>query len=126
MIVDVYIGLADDPNFKWEGGDYNGNIPKRITPVFPYVRRTADDLHPGSPESWQNRMWDEACKDFGLELVRLDWGASGTKVNKQQILALLKRFASHARAELVKSVQALDENTEYALIIAEMPSDEED
>lgn len=24
---DLSLGYADDPKFKWEGGDYSGNIP---------------------------------------------------------------------------------------------------
>jgi hypothetical protein len=31
----TYIGDLDHPEFKWEGGDCNGNIPPRLSPVFP-------------------------------------------------------------------------------------------
>ena len=120
MIIDVYIGLSNDPSFKWEGGDWNGNIPKRITPTFPCaVHRSSEDLHPGSPLSYENTYWVPACKDFGLELVQLDWGAFGAKINKSQILDLIKRFAPDASDELMTAVNSLDKNTEYALITAE-------
>jgi len=35
MYLDVYIGRLDDPDFKWEGGDWNGNVPRRESPFFP-------------------------------------------------------------------------------------------
>ena len=117
--LEVYIGLADDPAFKWEGGDYDGSVPKRITPVFPGVTRSCDDYAPGSPMSWHNTSWHGACKDFGLELIQLDWGASGTRLYKSQILSLLERFAPTASDDLIECVRGLDENTEYALIIME-------
>jgi hypothetical protein len=33
----TYIDDLDDSSFEWEGADWNGNIPGRIGPVFPYV-----------------------------------------------------------------------------------------
>jgi len=119
MFVDVYVGRSDDPMFKWYGGDYNGNIPKRITPVFPNVRRRPEDLHTGSPYSWNNTSWHTACKDFGLELVQLDWGAFGAKISKSQVLDLLERFVPTISDELLSCLQKLEEGVEYALIIAE-------
>lgn len=32
---DVYIGRLDDPRFSWVGGDWNGNVPTRLSPFFP-------------------------------------------------------------------------------------------
>ena len=34
---DVYIGSLEDPHFSWEGGDWNGNCPRRLSPFFPPV-----------------------------------------------------------------------------------------
>jgi hypothetical protein len=31
----TYIGDLEDPAFKWDGGDWNGNIPSGIGPIFP-------------------------------------------------------------------------------------------
>jgi hypothetical protein len=33
--LDVYIGDLNDPTFKWHGGDWNGNVPTRLSPFFP-------------------------------------------------------------------------------------------
>jgi len=119
MLVDVYIGLADDPTFKWEGGDWNGNVPKRITPPFPCVHRSVEDLKHRNPLSYDSKSWAMACSDFGLNLIQLDWGAFGTKISKTQILSLLTRFAPTSSNELLSCVQNLNDDTDYALIIAE-------
>jgi hypothetical protein len=31
----TYIGDLSNPAFHWDGGDWNGNIPSGIGPVFP-------------------------------------------------------------------------------------------
>jgi len=126
MLIDVYIGLADDQTFSWGRGNYNGNIPKRISPPFPSVHRSANDLRPGSPFSMGNTCWQYACEDFGLALVQLDWGAYGAKISKTQILELLARFAPTAPEQLTACVHKLSENKEYAIILAEMYSEIED
>lgn len=36
MMLDVYIGELNDPKFQWDGGDWNGNIPSRKSPMFPF------------------------------------------------------------------------------------------
>jgi len=118
MSVDVFIGLSADPSFQWEGGNYQDNIPNRISPFFPSVRRLSNDLHSGHRCSYANTSWHQACEDFGFQLVQLDWGVFGTKISKSQILGLLARFGS--TKELSACIQKLDEKTEYALIIAEM------
>jgi hypothetical protein len=33
--LDVYIGDLNDPSFRWDGGDWNGNVPTRLSPFFP-------------------------------------------------------------------------------------------
>jgi len=34
----MYIGDLSDPSFAWDGGDWNGNLPARISPIFPPAR----------------------------------------------------------------------------------------
>ena len=36
---DLYIGDLDDPNFHWEGGNWNGNSPRGATDVHVGVDR---------------------------------------------------------------------------------------
>ena len=117
MKYEAYIGLADDPDFQWEGGDWSCNIPKQISPVFPGVHRKKDDLIHGEPQSMRNTSWNFAIEDFGLQMVRLDWGAYGAKISKARILELLERFGS--TDELTACVQDFDDQIEYALILLE-------
>lgn len=35
MLCVVYLGRLDDPSFHWDGGDVNGNVPRRLSPFFP-------------------------------------------------------------------------------------------
>lgn len=42
--IDVYIGDLDDEGFSWEGGDYNGNIPRRLSSKFPLGRMVFSDI----------------------------------------------------------------------------------
>jgi hypothetical protein len=34
---DVFVGELDDPTFNWEGGDWDNNAPRRLSPTFPPV-----------------------------------------------------------------------------------------
>ena len=36
---DVYIGDLADPDFKWDGGDWNGNSPKSVVGLLPNISR---------------------------------------------------------------------------------------
>ena len=80
MEVDVYIGHLDSPengNFKWEGGDWNGNIPHRISPQF----------FPNAHDAFQKILdWTHSSDWEGKQL---DWGAWGIKMRKQDLLAFI-------------------------------------
>ena len=39
----TYIGDLDHPEFKWEGGDWSGNIPPRLGPLFPPACTDTDE-----------------------------------------------------------------------------------
>ena len=36
---DVYIGDLDDPDFHWDGGNWNGNSPRGVSPLLPNTER---------------------------------------------------------------------------------------
>jgi hypothetical protein len=42
--VEVYIGDMNDPDFKWGGGDWNGNSLKRISEFFPSPLKLFDEI----------------------------------------------------------------------------------
>jgi hypothetical protein len=98
----AYIGDANDPNFKWNGGDYNHNLPKRITPNLFNAYKIFND------------------KEFNF--IKLDWGGFGAKVTKTQILNLLTKYGSSN--ELTESVQSLKDDLEYVLVIMETETEE--
>lgn len=73
----VYVGDLEDPGFKWEGGDWNGNVPRPISPDFP-----AEKEH-------YHRIYREWVAKSGVECRATDWGTKVAKVKKQHILDYL-------------------------------------
>ena len=70
MMRDAYIGYVDhDQDFKWEGGNWNGNIPKRQSPFFP---------------GGGFRMIKERIASGKYEGKQTDWGAWVAIVNKKK------------------------------------------
>jgi hypothetical protein len=105
MIIDVYIGLANDPNFRWENGDFNGNIPHRISPFFLEAHKMFYDFC-------------EVGHDFlGMHFVQLDWGAWGAKARKADIEQVIATYGSNDEIDAFFNI--MDEDIEYALIICE-------
>ena len=70
---DVYIGDLDDPQFHWDGGDWNGNVPKPIASVFPPVG--------GSYNECFHRWVDES----GVECRQTDFGGWVARVSQEQL-----------------------------------------
>ena len=113
---DVYIGTLDDPAFRWEGGNWSGNIPARISPVFPAVN----------------------YKPF-FELItriengtyigkRTDWAGWAARVSKADVKKFIEEMAanfvpetSDSMRELDTFVENLNSNEEYALVACESP-----
>ena len=79
---DLSLGYADDPTFKWEGGDFllRGNIPS-IVINFGSVGGVSGCA------SARNLL--ESPKYGGRVL---DWGASGAKLSKSQVIEFLTEF----------------------------------
>ena len=71
---DVYIGDLDDPEFYWDGGDWNGNVPKPIASVFPPVG--------GHYNECFHRWVDES----GVECRQTDFGGWVARVTRQQLV----------------------------------------
>jgi hypothetical protein len=108
----VYVGNLDDPDFHWEGGDYNGNIPKALTPGF--------------PNPWKDLYEVVRRIEAGVFIGKqVDFAAWVAKVDKQQILAFLdERCAAEPPWDLEKlqqlraAIDALEPNKLYALVAA--------
>ena len=70
----VYIGDLDDPTFKWDGGDWNGNVPARLSPEFPSMTQHYNaEFH----------AWVTAA---GVRCEKTDFGGRVACVTKAQIM----------------------------------------
>jgi hypothetical protein len=112
----VYVGNLDDPDFKWEGGSWDGNVPERLSQEFPPMGgHYNSDFH-----DWVKRSGNE-CKqtDFGGWVVRL---------KKSQILEFVDEvyrgkeglpWVKTDLKNLKKYLKSLDEDRVYALVATE-------
>lgn len=114
MVIDVYIGRLDsveNGTFKWDGGDYSGNTPNRISPYFPYGYETIKQI-------W--KIIDSGQYDG----KQLDWGAWGVKMDKQSLLMFIddcrKQHSPKDYRELYRFVnKKLESGVTYVLVGAE-------
>ena len=102
------LGYADDPTFKWEGGDYNGNIPQVIV-SFGSI---------GLPGCVEARVLLESTKYGGH---KLDWGASGARLNKFQVINFLTEFYSNKleQENKINNLARMPEDRLYLLFACE-------
>jgi hypothetical protein len=120
--LDVYIGDLSDPSFHWDGGDWNGNVPTRLSPFFPGGDRI-------------RRVMLERIESKAYEGKQTDWGGYVAKVTKQQIKDLIEeQYRDHgwykdpspmphmlqALQELRRFVDALDDRKQHALVATEL------
>jgi hypothetical protein len=109
--LDVYIGDLDDPSFKWDGGNWNGNVPTRLSPFFPEGGRVwrvlIDRINAGTYVGKQT-----------------DFSGFVAKVTKQEILRFLDEMYSHDMynqlRELRQFVDNLDDKKKHALVASEL------
>ena len=106
---DLRLGRAEDPKFKWEGGDFNGNIPTTIID-FGSVGGLS-----GCAEA---RRLLESPKYGGRVL---DWGASGAKLSKVRVIEFLTEFYSdeQQRSHLLRKLDVLTDDQTYLLFACE-------
>ena len=125
---DVYIGDLDDSEFSWDGGDWNGNIPKSLAATFPSVG--------GHYNECFHRWVDKS----GVECRKTDFGGWVAKVTQTQLLDYIdycygsdpgynepdRMLMWEGRPYLVdrldalrKFVAGLEDDKEYALVATE-------
>jgi hypothetical protein len=78
---DIYIGDLDDPEFRWDGGDSNGNIPARLSPYFP-----PRGFH--APYNAHFFAWLRS--NPAVEWKQTDFGGWVAKVTKRQIFEFIR------------------------------------
>ena len=115
--IDAHIGLLDGPDFNFYDGDYEGNIPKRISPFLPNAREIMSQI-------W--KMIHNGDKNAS----QLDWGAVGVVYTKQQLTDFVDSFYENdyndykdRAREIRKYIKGLDSDKPYVLVAYETGDD---
>ena len=111
----VYVGDIEDPTFKWDG-DWNGNVPARLSPEFPPMpQHYHADFH-----AW--------VKATGVVCEQTDFGGWVARVTKSQIADFIAEVYKGGRIlpwfegaleDLKKFVENLDNSHVYGLVATE-------
>jgi hypothetical protein len=113
MDVEVYVGDLQDPNFRWEGGDWNGNSPKRISEFFPSPRK----------------LFAEIIDQINKKRVvgkQVDWGCWVIPLYPREIIEFIGNHYENIRTgkNQVQSIKRyilnLNPNEQYALVACEI------
>ena len=110
MVLDVYIGFADNDSFNWDSG---GNIPKRQSPFFPAGHKVFDKVL-------------KMVKSDKYDGKELGWEAWGVKLTKQQIFDFIEPFikknpypwldTQNIWHDVIKFVKKLEDDKNYILV----------
>ncbi len=73
----VYVGDLKDPNFRWKGGDWDGNVPARLSPEFPPMSGN------------YNEPFHAWVKTKGITCAQTDFGGWVARVTKSQIFEFI-------------------------------------
>lgn len=118
MKIVAYVGDLNDERFKWEGGNWNGNVPKRQ-----------------SPEIWFShdvqRIMLKRIEEGKLVGKQTDWGAYVAKATRKDIediintietdmKDIIKNFKNNPFDDFREFLNLLNEDQEYALVTAEI------
>ncbi len=112
----VYVGDLESPNFRWEGGDWSGNVPARLSPEFPPM------------SGHYNAQFHAWVKARGVTCEQTDFGGWVARVTKAQISEFIAEtyrgdeelsWVAHQLPELRRFVETLEENHEYGLVATE-------
>lgn len=114
---DMYIGDLQDPTFHWEGADWNGNVPHRLSPFFP----------PGYSSGLKNPFWAliNKIETNAFDGKQTDWGGWVARINKDQLLAFIDQlYGDYEQSSSLKGLRAyvatLDPEKQCALVAAEL------
>ena len=114
-MVDVFIGYLDDPDFHWDGGDWNGNIPHRKSPFFPNASQSFSAVI-------------KKIKEGKFEGKKVDWGGFVAKLTTDEIEQFLdeqnqndaNEWTQNTIKEIKEFLHTLDKNKQYALVACEI------
>ena len=82
---DVYVGDLEDPNFDLENGNWSGNFPEQLSPLFPAMG--------GDSNTWGVYSNVYALSKSGeLPAAQTDWGCWVVIVTRDQLLKYLDEW----------------------------------
>ena len=109
----TYIGDLTDPSFSWDGGDWNGNIPRGIGPAFPPMP---------TPDNYNGRFHDWVAHTI-VTCKQTDYGGWVVRVGKTQLLDFIRYCYGSENDEavnkLIDFVNSLEDAGQYALVAEE-------
>ena len=122
---DVYIGSLEDPGFSWEGGNWEGNCPHRLSPFFP----------PVGPAYGAFSVVIERIRQGVYDGKQVDWGGFVARVTRFEIEKLIEELYTNQQIygpdstlphlkkqleELKAYVRRLSTTAKYALVASEL------
>ena len=122
---DVYIGDLDDPEFLWDGGDWNGNVPRPLVSVFPpvgghynaayhdWVKKTGVECRQTDFGGWVSRVTPRQLADY----IECSYGVAAKYTDPDEKLAW--KHLNDRLDKLRGFVADLDEGKHYALVATE-------
>ena len=122
---DVYIGLLDDPNFSWDGGNWEGNCPRCLSPFFPpvgpaygawsvVIQRIEQGIYDGKQVDWGGFV--ARVTRFEIEKLIIELYENQSDYGPDSQLPHLKKQLE----ELKEYVRALSTTEKYALVASEL------
>lgn len=110
--VEVFIGDLKDRSFHYEGGDWNHNYPKRISPFFPKGYELFFSVLDGI---YYKR----------LEGRQTDWGSHTCLMFPTEMLSMLEEYYKREMddeqvQQLFQFIKQLDQDQQYGLVACEM------
>ncbi len=112
MILDAYIGWLDDPDFHWEGGDWNSNVPKRRSPFFPNGHAALAAI-------------TAAIEAGTIDGKQTDWAGFVARVTKAELTDFVKAMgvtgdrAGAMNQTILDFIATLEDKKPYGLVAVE-------
>jgi hypothetical protein len=118
--LEVYIGRLDDSRFSWDGGNWQGNVPHRLSPYFPPVGANGEF-----------REVTRRIESGRYDGKQTDWSGWTARVSKTDIAELIDTlYADYSQSselrhietqldELRAYVEDLEDGPPYALVATE-------
>lgn len=111
---DAYIGSLEDPKFSWSGGDWQGDIPEPIGPLFPPTQRS---------RGYSSNAFGEILariNEGAFEGKQVDWGAWVAKADKEQLRSFVDDlYPARQTKALRRFIDGLDDD-KYAFVASEL------